>query len=159
AREHQMPVEIEAFIRNADRTVGTMLGSEVTRRYGAAGLPDDTINITFSGSAGQSFGPTGPRGIPVRLARDANYGIGKRLAAGRVIAYAAKRVAFRSEDNIIVGNVAFYGATGGEAYVRGVGGERFCVRNSGAQVVVEGVGDHGCECMTGGRVVVLGRTG
>jgi glutamate synthase (ferredoxin) len=159
ALEHGMPVEIAAFIRNADRTVGTMLGSEVTRRYGAAGLPDDTIKIAFTGSAGQSFGAFIPRGITMTLVGDANDGFGKGLSGGKMIAYPPKRSTFRSEDNIIVGNVAFYGATSGEAYVRGVAGERFCVRNSGAHVVVEGVGDHGCEYMTGGRVVVLGRTG
>jgi glutamate synthase (ferredoxin) len=136
-----------------------MLGSEITRRYGAAGLPDGTITITFTGSAGQSFGAFVPRGITMTLVGDANDGFGKGLSGGTLIAYPPKRTTFRSEDNIIVGNVAFYGATSGEAYVRGVAGERFCVRNSGAHVVVEGVGDHGCEYMTGGRVVVLGRTG
>src|SRR5690242_3094213 len=159
ALEHRMAVEINAYIRNADRTVGTMLGSEVTRRYGAAGLPDDTIRITFTGAAGQSFGAFVPRGVTMTLVGDANDGFGKGLSGGRMIAYPPKRSTFRSEDNIIVGNVAFYGATSGEAYVRGVAGERFCVRNSGAHVVVEGVGDHGCEYMTGGRVIVLGRTG
>jgi glutamate synthase (ferredoxin) len=159
ALEHQAPVEIDAFIRNADRTVGTFLGSEVTRRYGAAGLPDDTIKITFTGAAGQSFGAFVPRGMTMTLVGDANDGFGKGLSGGKVIAYPPKRSTFRSEDNIIVGNVALYGATSGEAYIRGVAGERFCVRNSGAHVVIEGVGDHGCEYMTGGRVVVLGRTG
>jgi glutamate synthase (ferredoxin) len=152
-------VEINAYVRNADRTVGTMLGSEVTRRYGAAGLPDDTIDIKFTGSAGQSFGAFIPRGITMTLVGDANDGFGKGLSGGKLIAYPPKLSTFKSEENIIVGNVAFYGATSGEAYVRGVAGERFCVRNSGAHVVVEGVGDHGCEYMTGGRVVVLGRTG
>ncbi len=136
-----------------------MLGSRSRGRYGAAGLPDDTIRITFTGSAGQSFGAFIPRGITMTLVGDANDGFGKGLSGGKVIAYPPKRSTFRSEENIIVGNVAFYGATSGEAYVRGVAGERFCVRNSGAHVVVEGVGDHGCEYMTGGRVVVLGRTG
>jgi glutamate synthase domain-containing protein 3 len=159
ALDHRTPVELTAFIRNADRTVGTMLGSEVTRKYGAAGLPDDTIKIAFTGSAGQSFGAFIPRGMTMTLVGDANDGFGKGLSGGKVIAYPPKRSTFKSEENIIVGNVAFYGATGGEAYVRGVAGERFCVRNSGANVVVEGVGDHGCEYMTGGRVVVLGRTG
>jgi glutamate synthase (ferredoxin) len=159
ALEHKMPVEIHAYIRNADRTVGTMLGSEVTRRYGAAGLPEDTIKIAFTGSAGQSFGAFVPRGITMTLVGDANDGFGKGLSGGKIIAYPPRSSTFRSEDNIIVGNVAFYGATSGEAYVRGVAGERFCVRNSGAYVVVEGVGDHGCEYMTGGRVIVLGRTG
>jgi glutamate synthase (ferredoxin) len=159
ALERREPVEFTSFIRNSDRTVGTMLGYEVTRRYGAAGLPQDTIRMTFNGSAGQSFGAFIPRGITLTLVGDANDGFGKGLSGGRLIAYPPLRSTFRTEENIIIGNVAFYGATGGEAYVSGVAGERFCVRNSGATVVVEGVGDHGCEYMTGGRVVVLGRTG
>jgi len=153
------PVELTAYIRNADRTVGTMLGSEVTRRYGGAGLPDDTIKITFSGSAGQSFGAFVPRGMTLSLIGDANDGFGKGLSGGKLIVAPPPLSTFRSEDNIIIGNVGFYGATSGEGYVRGIAGERFCVRNSGATVVVEGVGDHGCEYMTGGRVIVLGRTG
>jgi glutamate synthase (ferredoxin) len=152
-------VEINAYIRNADRTVGTMLGSEVTRLHGGAGLPDDTIKITFSGSAGQSFGAFVPRGMTMRLLGDANDGFGKGLSGGKLIVMPPALSTFRSEDNIIIGNVGFYGATSGEGYVRGIAGERFCVRNSGATVVVEGVGDHGCEYMTGGRVIVLGRTG
>jgi glutamate synthase (ferredoxin) len=159
ALEHGTPVEINAYIRNADRTVGTMLGSEVTRRYGGPGLPDDTIRIAFTGSAGQSFGAFVPRGMTMTLVGDANDGFGKGLSGGRLIAYPPRLSTFRSEENIIIGNVAFYGATSGEGYVRGVAGERFCVRNSGATVVVEGVGDHGCEYMTGGRVVVIGKTG
>ena len=159
ALEHRTPVEVRAFIRNADRTVGTMLGYEVTRRYGGVGLPDDTIRITFTGSAGQSFGAFIPRGMSLTLIGDTNDGFGKGLSGGRVVVYPPPLSTFKSEENIIAGNVAFYGATGGEGYVRGVAGERFCVRNSGATVVVEGVGDHGCEYMTGGRVVVLGRTG
>ena len=159
ALEHRATVEFNSFIRNSDRTVGTMLGYEVTRRYGAAGLPDNTIRMTFSGSAGQSFGAFIPRGITLTLVGDANDGFGKGLSGGKVIAYPPLRSTFRTEENIIVGNVAFYGATSGEGYISGVAGERFCVRNSGANVVVEGVGDHGCEYMTGGRVVVLGRTG
>ena len=159
ALTHGQPVALTAFIRNADRTVGTMLGSEVTRRYGGAGLPDDTISIGFTGSAGQSFGAFIPRGMTLTLVGDANDGVGKGLSGGKVIVYPPKGSTFRSEENIIVGNVAFYGATGGEGYVRGIAGERFCVRNSGALVVVEGVGDHACEYMTGGRVVILGRTG
>jgi glutamate synthase (ferredoxin) len=152
-------VEFTAYIRNADRTVGTMLGYELTRRHGGAGLPDDSIRITFTGTAGQSFGAFVPRGITLTLVGDANDGFGKGLSGGRLIVYPPKLSTFKSEENIIIGNVAFYGATSGEGYVRGVAGERFCVRNSGAQVVVEGVGDHGCEYMTGGRVIVLGRTG
>jgi glutamate synthase (ferredoxin) len=159
ALEHQTRVEFSSFIRNSDRTVGTMLGHEVTKRYGGAGLPDDTIRMTFSGSAGQSFGAFLPRGITMILVGDANDGFGKGLSGGRLIAYPSLRSTFRSEENIILGNVAFYGATGGDAYISGVAGERFCVRNSGANVVVEGVGDHGCEYMTGGRALILGRTG
>jgi glutamate synthase (ferredoxin) len=136
-----------------------MLGSVVTRRHGGQGLPDDTIRITFTGSAGQSFGAFVPRGMTMTLVGDANDGFGKGLSGGRLIAYPPKLSTFKSQDNIIIGNVAFYGATSGEGYIRGVAGERFCVRNSGAQVVVEGVGDHACEYMTGGRAVVLGRTG
>jgi glutamate synthase domain-containing protein 3 len=159
ALEHQTRVDLKAYIRNADRTVGTMLGYEVTKRYGAAGLPADTIKIVFTGSAGQSFGAFVPPGMTMKLVGDANDGFGKGLSGGRLIVHPPLLSAFKSEDNIVIGNVAFYGATSGEGYVRGVAGERFCVRNSGAVVVVEGVGDHGCEYMTGGRVVVLGRTG
>jgi glutamate synthase (ferredoxin) len=159
ALERKQPIEFSAFIRNADRTVGTMLGSEVTRRHGGCGLPDDTIRINFTGSAGQSFGAFVPRGMTMTLVGDANDGFGKGLSGGTLIAYPPRLSTFKSQDNIIIGNVAFYGATSGEGYVRGVAGERFCVRNSGATVVVEGVGDHGCEYMTGGRVLVIGRTG
>jgi glutamate synthase (ferredoxin) len=159
AIERMQPVDLSAYIRNADRTVGTMLGSVVTRRHGGQGLPDDTIRITFTGSAGQSFGAFVPRGMTMTLVGDANDGFGKGLSGGRLIAYPPRLSTFKSQDNIIIGNVAFYGATSGEGYVRGVAGERFCVRNSGATVVVEGVGDHGCEYMTGGLVVVIGRTG
>jgi glutamate synthase (NADPH) large chain len=159
ALEHRRAVELNAFIRNADRTVGTMLGYEVTKRYGGHGLPDDTIRITFTGSAGQSFGAFIPRGMTLTLVGDANDGFGKGLSGGKVVVYPPKSSTFRSEENIIIGNVALYGATSGEAYIRGVAGERFCVRNSGATVVVEGVGDHACEYMTGGRAVVLGKTG
>jgi glutamate synthase (ferredoxin) len=159
ALERRTPVELTAFIRNADRTVGTMLGYEVTKRYGGPGLPNNTIKIAFTGTAGQSFGAFIPRGMTFTLVGDANDGFGKGLSGGRLIVHPPKLSTFKSEENIIIGNVAFYGATSGEGYVRGVAGERFCVRNSGATVVVEGVGDHGCEYMTGGRVVVLGRTG
>jgi glutamate synthase (ferredoxin) len=159
ALEHRKPVEIEMPIRNPNRTVGTMLGYEVTRRYGGDGLPDGTIRIAFKGSAGQSFGAFLPRGITMTLEGDANDGFGKGLSGGRLVAFPPRQSTFRSEDNIIIGNVALYGATGGEAFVRGVAGERFCVRNSGATVVVEGAGDHACEYMTGGRVLVLGRAG
>ncbi|MEQ1759869.1 MAG: glutamate synthase large subunit, partial [Vicinamibacterales bacterium] len=159
AIEHKTPVSLTAYIRNADRTVGTMLGYEVTRRHGAPGLADNTLSITFQGSAGQSFGAFVPRGMTMELVGDANDGFGKGLSGGRLVVYPPPLSTFKSEDNIIIGNVGFYGATSGEGYVRGVAGERFCVRNSGATVVVEGVGDHGCEYMTGGRVIVLGRTG
>ncbi|MFN3484867.1 MAG: glutamate synthase large subunit, partial [Planctomycetota bacterium] len=143
-------------IRNVHRTVGTILGSEVTRRYGAKGLPTDTIWLHFQGSAGQSFGAFVPRGVTLVLEGDANDYIGKGLSGGKIIVYPPKEATFLPEENVIIGNVAFYGATDGEAYIRGIAGERFCVRNSGVSAVVEGVGDHGCEYMTGGRVVVLG---
>jgi glutamate synthase (ferredoxin) len=146
-------------IRNVHRVVGTMVGSEVTRRFGAAGLPEDTIRIHFKGSAGQSLGAFMPKGMTFILEGDANDYVGKGLSGGKIIVYPPERSTFVPEDNIIIGNVAFYGATAGEAYVRGMAGERFCVRNSGVSAVVEAVGDHGCEYMTGGRVVVLGQTG
>jgi glutamate synthase (ferredoxin) len=136
-----------------------MLGYEVTRRYGGNGLPDDTIRMHFTGSAGQSFAAFVPRGITLTLEGDSNDYIAKGLSGGKVIVYPPRQSTFVPEENIIVGNVALYGATGGEAYFRGVAGERFAVRNSGALAVVEGVGDHGCEYMTGGRVAVLGPTG
>jgi glutamate synthase domain-containing protein 3 len=159
ALEQRTPVSLRLPIRNVHRTVGTMLGYEVTRRYGAEGLSDDTISIKFTGSAGQSFGAFVPRGITLELEGDSNDYVAKGLSGGRIIVYPPRQASFVPEDNIIVGNVALYGATSGEAYVRGVAGERFAVRNSGALAVVEGVGDHGCEYMTGGRVVVLGKTG
>jgi glutamate synthase (ferredoxin) len=136
-----------------------MLGSEVTRRFGAQGLPADTIHLHFQGSAGQSFGAFIPKGITLELEGDANDYMGKGLSGGKMVVYPPAGSRFVAEENIIIGNVAFYGATGGEAYVHGLAGERFCVRNSGLRAVVEGVGDHGCEYMTGGRVVVLGDTG
>jgi glutamate synthase domain-containing protein 3 len=153
------PVELIRTIRNTDRTTGTLLGYEVTRRYGSCGLPDDTIRIRFTGSAGQSFGAFLPRGITLDLVGDANDFVGKGLSGGRLIVAPPAGAAFVAEENIIIGNVALYGATSGEAFVRGIAGERFAVRNSGARTVVEGVGDHGCEYMTGGTVVVLGPTG
>jgi glutamate synthase domain-containing protein 3 len=159
ALERAEAVDIAVDIRNVHRTVGTMLGYHVTKRYGGAGLPDDTIRIHFGGSAGQSFGAFVPRGLRLTLEGDANDYLGKGLSGGRLIVYPSREATFRAEDNIIIGNVALYGATSGEAYVRGVAGERFAVRNSGAHAVVEGVGDHGCEYMTGGRVLVLGKTG
>ncbi len=146
-------------IRNANRAVGTMLGSEVTRRCGAAGLPEDTIRVRFTGSAGQSFGVFLPPGITLALEGDANDYVGKGLSGGKIIVYPPLARGFVAEENVIIGNVAFYGATAGEAYIGGLAGERFCVRNSGMQAVVEGIGDHGCEYMTGGRVVILGPAG
>lgn len=146
-------------ICNIHRTVGTLTGSEITRRYGAAGLPDGTVQLHFEGSAGQSFGAFLPPGITLMLEGDANDYIGKGLSGGKIIVRPAKRANFAADRNVIIGNVAFYGATRGEAYINGLAGERFCVRNSGVNAVVEGVGDHGCEYMTGGRVVVLGETG
>jgi glutamate synthase (NADPH/NADH) large chain len=154
-----IPVKFEIPIRNVNRTVGTMLGHEVTKRYRGEGLPDNTIDITFTGSAGQSFGAFLPRGITLRLVGDANDYVGKGLSGGRIIVRPADDASFPAESNVIAGNVLLYGATSGEAFVRGVVGERFGVRNSGASAVVEGVGDHGCEYMTGGVVVVLGTTG
>src|SRR3989440_9526793 len=136
-----------------------MTGSELTRRFGPAGLPDDTIQFHFKGSAGQSFGAFIPRGMTLILEGDSNDYIGKGLSGGRIVVFPPKEAGFVAEENVVVGNVAFYGATSGEAFIRGVAGERFCVRNSGVDAVVEGVGDHGCEYMTGGRVIVLGPTG
>ena len=159
ALEQGTPVEIASPIRNINRTVGTMLGAELTRRWGAAGLPDDTIQIQFTGTAGQSFGAFVPRGISMTIVGDANDYFGKGLSGGRLVIYPPPQSPFVPEENIIIGNVALYGATGGALFARGVAGERFCVRNSGAHAVVEGIGDHGCEYMTGGRAVILGRTG
>ena len=152
-------VTAELAVTNVDRTVGTLLGYEVTRRHGGAGLPDGTIDLTFRGSAGQSFGAFVPRGITLRLFGDTNDYLGKGLSGGRIVVRPAEDAPFAAEENIIAGNVILYGATAGEVFLRGQVGERFCVRNSGAIAVVEGVGDHACEYMTGGRVVVLGPTG
>ncbi len=159
AIEAGTPVSLDLPIRNVNRTTGTMLGYTVTKRYGGSGLPDDTIRLTFTGSAGQSFGAFIPRGISLTLEGDANDYVGKGLSGGRIVVHPPKGSRFVAEENIVIGNVALYGATSGEAYFRGVAGERFAVRNSGATAVVEGVGDHGCEYMTGGRVIVLGKTG
>ncbi|HVC70569.1 MAG TPA: glutamate synthase large subunit [Acidimicrobiales bacterium] len=150
---------MELPISNVHRTVGTLLGYEITKRHGAAGLPDDSIVLTFRGSAGQSFGAFIPRGVTLRLIGDANDYLAKGLSAGRVVLRPPEDSPFAAEEQIIAGNVILYGATAGEVFIRGQVGERFCVRNSGATAVVEGVGDHGCEYMTGGRVVVLGPTG
>jgi glutamate synthase (ferredoxin) len=159
ALERGEKVKARLDIRNTNRVVGTILGSEVTRRYGPEGLPEDTIHFHFEGSAGQSFGAFIPPGMTLQLEGDANDYFGKGLSGGKLILYPPEGSTFAPEENIIVGNVAFYGATNGEAYIRGMAGERFCVRNSGVRAVVEGVGDHGCEYMTGGRVVVIGKTG
>jgi glutamate synthase (NADPH/NADH) large chain len=159
ALEEQEPVEIALPIRNVNRTVGTLLGYEITRRHGGTGLPEDTIRIHFTGSAGQSFGAFVPRGLTMTLEGDSNDYWGKGLSGGKLAVFPPRQATFAAEENVIVGNVSLYGATSGEAYVRGIAGERFAVRNSGAIAVVEGVGDHGCEYMTGGRVVVLGKTG
>jgi glutamate synthase (ferredoxin) len=153
------PVKFEVPIRNINRTVGTMLGAEISRKYGVKGLPDDTIQITFKGSAGQSFGAFVPKGVTLRLEGDANDYVGKGLCGGKIAVYPSTDITFVPEENIIAGNVLLYGATSGEAYFRGKVGERFGVRNSGVYAVVEGVGDHGCEYMTGGRVIVIGETG
>jgi glutamate synthase (ferredoxin) len=159
ALERGEKVEATLPIRNINRVVGTITGSELTRRYGAEGLPDDTIRLNFVGSAGQSFGAFVPRGMTLTLEGDANDYLGKGLSGGKVIVYPPRGSTFRAIDNVIIGNVALYGATAGEVYVRGMAGERFAVRNSGVSAVVLSVGDHGCEYMTGGRVVVLGPTG
>ncbi|AWB43614.1 glutamate synthase large subunit [Paenibacillus sp. CAA11] len=159
ALERGEAVSAHLPITNVDRATGTLLGSEVTRLYGAAGLPEDTISLHFEGSAGQSFGAFVPKGMTMTVEGDANDYTGKGLSGGKLIVKPSPKATFAAEENIIAGNTSFYGATSGEAYVSGIAGERFAVRNSGANIVVEGVGDHGCEYMTGGRVVVLGETG
>jgi glutamate synthase (ferredoxin) len=152
-------VEASLPIRNVHRVVGTITGSEITKKWGSAGLPEDTIRIRFNGSAGQSFGAFMPRGMSFTLEGDANDYVGKGLSGGRIVVYPPRAATFKAEDNMIIGNVALYGATSGEVFIRGQAGERFAVRNSGVDAVVEAVGDHGCEYMTGGRVVILGPTG
>ena len=161
ALDNASTVRFTTTIANVNRTVGTMLGHEVTKAYGGQGLPDGTIDITFEGSAGNSFGAFVPRGITLRVYGDANDYVGKGLSGGRIVVRPSDRTpdGYVAEDNIIGGNVILFGATSGQAFLRGVVGERFAVRNSGAEAVVEGVGDHGCEYMTGGKVVILGRTG
>jgi glutamate synthase domain-containing protein 3 len=153
------PVEIKLPIRNVHRTVGAMLSGEIARKYGSAGLPDGTIQCKFTGSAGQSFGAFLAKGVSLELEGDANDYVGKGLSGGSIVVYPSRHATFVPEDNILIGNVVLYGATSGEAFFNGVAGERFAVRNSGATAVVEGVGDHGCEYMTNGLVVVLGQTG
>ncbi len=159
ALEHGEKVRLFVTIRNCNRTVGATLSSEVSKRYGARGLPADTITISFTGSAGQSFGAFLAPGITFELEGDANDYFAKGLSGGKIVVYPPRAATFRARDNIITGNVNLFGATGGEVYINGMAGERFAVRNSGAIAVVEGLGDHGCEYMTGGTVVVLGRTG
>ena len=149
---------IEVDVKNTDRAFGTILGSEITRRLGDT-LEEDTYRVLCSGAGGQSFGAFIPKGLTLELVGDSNDYFGKGLSGGKLIVYPPRGSRFKAEDNVIIGNVALYGATSGKAFINGVAGERFCVRNSGAIAVVEGVGDHGCEYMTGGRVVVLGRTG
>jgi glutamate synthase domain-containing protein 3 len=159
AIETGQPVTIQTPIVNINRTVGTILSNEIAKKYGQSGLPDDTIRIELKGSAGQSLGAFLAHGVTIELEGDANDYVGKGLSGGRVIVYPPRESSFAPEENILIGNVCLYGATGGEAYFRGRAAERFCVRNSGARAVIEGVGDHGCEYMTGGRVVILGPTG
>jgi glutamate synthase (NADPH/NADH) large chain len=159
ALEEGRQVQLDLPVRNVNRTVGTMLGYEVTKRWGGEGLPDNTIVIGLHGSAGQSLGAFLPRGITIRLSGDANDYVGKGLSGGRIVVVPDEAARFAANEQIIAGNVIGYGATSGEMFLRGVVGERFCVRNSGAVAVAEGAGDHGCEYMTAGRVVVLGPVG
>jgi glutamate synthase domain-containing protein 3 len=159
ALDRKEPVRIELPIRNVHRSIGAALSGEITRRYGAAGLPDDTIHLTLLGSAGQSFGAFLAPGVTMHVHGDANDYLGKGMSGGRIVVTPPEGATFLPHKNVIVGNVVLYGATGGEAYFHGTAGERFAVRNSGGKAVVEGVGDHGCEYMTGGVVVVLGPTG
>ena len=159
ALEHKQPVKLSLPIQNINRTVGTIVGSDLTRLHGFNGLPDDTIDITFNGSAGQSFGAFVPGGMTLRLEGDANDYFGKGLSGGKLIVFPPREATFVAEESVLIGNVALYGATSGSAFIRGIAGERFAVRNSGAYAVVEGTGDHACEYMTGGRVVVIGETG
>jgi glutamate synthase (ferredoxin) len=159
AIERGEKVRAELPIININRVVGTITGSELTRKHGGKGLPEDTIHLKFNGSAGQSLGAFCPAGMTFELEGDANDYVGKGLSGAKIIIYPPKGSSFKAEENILIGNVAFYGATTGTAYINGIAGERFCVRNSGVKTVVEGVGDHGCEYMTGGQVIVLGETG
>ena len=159
ALENREKVTAEMDVINVNRTIGTMLSNEITKKYGAKGLPNDTIHVKFTGTAGQSFGAFSVNGITFEVEGDTNDYIGKGLCGAKLIVYPNKKSTFKPSENSIVGNVSFYGATSGEAYLRGMAGERFCVRNSGAKVVVEGIGDHGCEYMTGGLVIILGDTG
>jgi glutamate synthase (NADPH/NADH) large chain len=159
ALEYQHKVSASFAVKNTDRTIGTLLSNEISKKFGSRGLPEDSIHFKLEGTAGQSFAAFNTRGVTLELEGDANDYFGKGLSGAKLIVYPSHRAGFVPEENIIIGNVAFYGATSGEAYIRGKAGERFCVRNSGAKAVVEGVGDHGCEYMTGGQVVILGDTG
>ena len=159
ALEKQQSRSIDVEVTNTDRSFGTIFGSEITKKYGGEGLPEDTFIVKCSGAGGQSFGAFIPKGLTLELVGDSNDYFGKGLSGGKLVVYAPAGVKYKKDENIIIGNVALYGATSGKAFISGVAGERFCVRNSGASAVVEGVGDHGCEYMTGGRVVVLGKTG
>ena len=155
----QQKIKAEFDIKNTDRTIGTIVSNEITKKYKGEGLPDDTIHFKFKGTAGQSFGAFTTKGLTLELEGDANDYFGKGLSGSRLIIYPDKNSTYVPEENMIIGNVALYGATNGEVFIRGKAGERFCVRNSGATVVVEGVGDHGCEYMTGGTAVIIGATG
>ncbi|MCF0154480.1 MAG: glutamate synthase subunit alpha, partial [Veillonella sp.] len=159
ALEEQKPIRAKLAITNRNRVVGTLVGSEVTKKYGEEGLPDNTIKLSFVGNAGQSFGAFIPKGMTLELEGDANDYIGKGMSGGTISVFPPREANFEADKNILIGNVAFYGATSGQAYINGMAGERFAVRNSGITAVVEGVGDHGCEYMTGGEVLVLGTTG
>jgi glutamate synthase domain-containing protein 3 len=159
AIDNGTPIEIKLPIKNVHRTVGAMLSGRIAAKHGAAGLPDETIKFRFTGSAGQSFGAFLAKGVTLQLEGDANDYVGKGLSGGRIIVFPPKNSTFVPEENILVGNVVLYGATTGEAFFNGMAGERFAVRNSGATAVVEGLGDHGCEYMTNGTIVVLGKTG
>jgi glutamate synthase (NADPH/NADH) large chain len=159
ALEDKTPVFATFDVRNVDRTIGTLLSNEISKKYGSLGLPDNTINFKFKGSAGQSFAAFAAKGISFELEGEANDYVGKGLSGAQLAIYPSERATFTPEENIIIGNVALYGATAGEVFIRGMAGERFAVRNSGATTVVEGVGDHCCEYMTGGRALILGETG
>ena len=158
ALDEKQKRSVEVDVTNTDRAVGTLLGAEITRRFGET-LDEDTFTVKCNGAGGQSFGAFIPKGLTLELVGDSNDYFGKGLSGGKLIVYPPTGCAYKEDENIIIGNVALYGATSGKAFINGVAGERFCVRNSGATAVVEGCGDHGCEYMTGGRVVVLGRTG
>ncbi|MCX5749934.1 MAG: glutamate synthase large subunit [Candidatus Saganbacteria bacterium] len=159
AIEKRQNITLEMTLKNHNRTVGTMLSSRISKKWGEEGLPDDTIRLKFKGSSGQSFGAFLAKGVTLELEGECNDYVGKGLSGGKIIVYPDRSSRFDAKENIVIGNTAFYGATGGDAYIRGIAGERFCVRNSGIYAVVEGIGDHGCEYMTGGRVAILGKTG